>query len=262
MAGTLALRRTRIATELAWRPEWPVAVLVVLAWAVLLLDPFAGATGVTGHVHGHGVPAAEPSHGAAGGLPGWILMSVAMMVPATIPAVRHVAVNSLPRRRLRAMGLYIAGYVGVWAAFGVVVLVLLGSVRATGVVPQPVLLVGALVAAAAWQWTPHKRRALFACRRTVPLPPLGRRADVACLRYALQQGWRCLVSCWALMVVMAVVGHASLAWMVVLAALIVAEELPLVGWRVARTASPALAAIAIVVAVSNALQALSPGGGA
>jgi predicted metal-binding membrane protein len=95
--------------------------------------------------------------------------------------------------------------------------------------------------AAIWQLTRTKRRALFACRRTVPLPPVGRRADAGCARFALLQGWRCVVSCWALMLIMLMVGHAGLIWMVVLTALILVEELTRLGRRLLRPSAAALA---------------------
>jgi predicted metal-binding membrane protein len=121
-------------------------------------------------------------------------------------------------------------------------------VRAWPSLDQRLLLVAALGGAAAWQLTPWKRRALFACRRTVPLPPLGRKADLACLRYGAQQGRRCILSCWPIMVVMAVAGHVHLLGMVVLAGLVVVEELPLVGWRWSRRAAVGLAVAAVFVA--------------
>jgi len=246
----------RLRETLAWRPEWPIALLVALAWVLMLAgigatDGHGDAVLTVDHAHhgqGHGQPStAGPT--PLDGLPGWALMSIAMMVPVTLPAVRHVGVNSLRIRRLRGMATYTAGYVAVWVAFGAVVLGALALLRSNLVVNERLLLVGALVVAAAWQLTPHKRRALFACRRTVPLPPIGRRADVACARYAVQQGMRCVISCWPLMTVMAVVGHANLIWMVVLTALIVAEELPLVGWRLSTPAAVGLALAAGLVAI-------------
>jgi predicted metal-binding membrane protein len=182
-------------------------------------------------------------------LPGWALMSIAMMVPATLPAVRHVARNSLRVRRSRAMAVYVASYVAVWTAFGAVVLGVLALARGASI-DERVLLASSLGVAGAWQLTPNKRRALFACRWTIPLPPSGPRADAACARYALQQAARCIAACWALMVVMAVVGHASLIWMAGLTALIVGEELPLVGWRLAKPAGVALALAAGAVVLA------------
>ena len=184
-----------------------------------------------------------------GGLPAWSLMVVAMMVPVTLPAVRYVGLNSMRRRRLRAMAVYTASYVGVWVAFGVSALGLAHLATHHLGLSDDALLALALAAAAVWQLTRAKRRALFACGRTVPLPPSGRRADAGCARFALLQAWRCIRSCWALMLVMVAVGHSSLVWMVALTALVVAEELTVRGRRLTRPAAAVLAAAAVGVAL-------------
>ena len=46
-------------------------------------------------------------------------MVVAMMLPTALPAVRHVAANSLRRRRPGAMLTFAAAFVLIWVAFGV-----------------------------------------------------------------------------------------------------------------------------------------------
>jgi predicted metal-binding membrane protein len=136
----------------------------------------------------------------------------------------------------------------VWVAFGVTALATVHLVTVHAGISDRALLAAALATAAAWQLTRTKRRALFACGRTVPLPPAGRRADAAVVRYALLQGRRCVWSCWAIMVVMAALGHASLVWMALLTALVLAEELTPFGARLARPAAAALAVAALAVA--------------
>lgn len=263
-------QRARVGAALEWRPEWPFAVVVVVAWVVLLAgsawpetrapDPGAPVTQVStrdalGH-HGHPTPgaAAMPrAHGASGGmlqaLTGWGLMSVAMMLPVTLPAVGHVGVNSLRRRRQRAMAIYVAVYVGIWLCFGVMVLAGERWLRDAAGVDGRVLLASALAVAAAWQVTRCKRRALFQCRRTVPLPPVGLRADAGCAHFAVRQGWRCVRSCWALMAVMAVVGHSGIVLMVAITTLIVMEELTRDGQRLLRPSAGVLAVASGLVAL-------------
>jgi predicted metal-binding membrane protein len=238
--GGAHARGRQLALTLSWRPEWRAAVLAATAWLALL----AGLGTHPPHLGMHHAPL-----GPLAGLPGWSLMIVAMMVPVTLPAVRYVGLNSMRRRRQRAMALYTAVYVGVWVLFGVTALGAyhLLSVH-LGVGDRPLLAV-ALAVAAGWQLTRAKRRALFACGRTVPLPPAGRRADAGCVRFALLQAWRCVRSCWAIMLVMVVVGHANLAWMVALTTLVVAEELTIGGRRLTRPAAAALAAAAVAVAL-------------
>ena len=170
----------------------------------------------------------------------------------TLPAVRHVGFNSIRRRRQWAMTLYFAVYTGVWVAFGVLALASERMAREALGLDRRILLTIALAVAAGWQVTRVKRRALFRCRRTVPLPPVGLLADAGCVRFALQQAWRCITSCWALMGVMAVVGHSGhsgLVWMTALTALVMVEELTLLGRRLLRSSAAALIAAAGLVAL-------------
>jgi predicted metal-binding membrane protein len=236
----LHARGRRLARTLQWRPEWRVAAGAAAAWLALL----AGLGMHRAHL--------GPDHSPAGvmaGLPGWSLMVVAMMVPVTLPAVRYVGLNSMRRRRRRAMAVYTAVYVGAWTLFGVTALGADHLLRVHLGLGEHVLLALALVTAAVWQLTRAKRRALFACGRTVALPPLGRRADAGCARYALLNAWRCIRSCWAIMAVMVAVGHSSLVWMVALTALVFAEELTVRGRRVTRPAAALLLAAAAGVAL-------------
>jgi predicted metal-binding membrane protein len=190
--------------------------------------------------HGVGHSAGD----AISGMSGWVLMVVAMMVPVTLPAVRYVGLNSVRGRRQRAMALYTAVYVGTWGLLGTTALGLDHLLRVHLGLGDRVLIVSALLIASGWQLTRAKRRALYACGRTVPLPPFGRRADAGCARFALLHARRCIQSCWALMLVMVAVGHSSLAWMVALTALVAAEELTLRGRWVTRPAAAMLAVAA------------------
>jgi predicted metal-binding membrane protein len=256
---------------LRWRPEWPYLVLVLLAWVVLLAgvgghvgappasdDPRHPELAAAPHEHHHAEPAAPATlaHGAghgSGGLPaalaGWTLMSVAMMMPVALPAVRHVGLNSLRQRRQWAMLVFVAVYVGAWVALGFLALGWQRLALGTFGIDTRILLTGTLVVAAGWQLTRVKRRALLACRRTVPLPPIGPRADAGCARFALRQSRRCMASCWPLMAVMVAVQQAAAVWMLSLTALIAAEELTRPGRRGGRLLPLSAAALATVAAV-------------
>jgi predicted metal-binding membrane protein len=258
---TRAARQRRIATALRWRPEWRITTVTGGAWiAILISEAFAGHghPGATSppfaHHDYHHNEAGQTATGAAGSwpdvlnaLPLWTLMSVAMMMPIALPAVRHIGLNSIRTRRQRAMLLYTAVYVAIWVGFGFFALGGEHLVRQTLSLDGRVLLAGTLALAAGWQLSRPKRRALNTCRRTVPLPPLGRKADSGCVRFALRHGWRCMTSCWALMLLMAVVGHVNLLWMVALTALISVEELTVLGRRLRRPSAAALALTAVAV---------------
>ena len=178
----------------------------------------------------------------------WLLMIGAMMVPMSAAALRNVALRSFRARRGRAIGLFLAGYVAVWCAVAPLYLIAaLGvHVAAGGALLAPLGL--ALGLAAAWQASQAKQRAMRRCHRTVPLPPSGRRADLACLRYGLDHGRACLASCWALMLIPAAGGH-NPALMMVAAAAAVAERIVPMG-QPDRTARPLGAAALACVALS------------
>ncbi|MQA16688.1 MAG: DUF2182 domain-containing protein [Pseudonocardiaceae bacterium] len=235
----------RMGVTLAWRPEWPVAVIVVMAW-VALIAIHASSSMQGAHAAHVGAAAPTALLAAVGGwaLVSWALMSVAMMVPVTLPAVRHVGLNSIRRRRRRAMALYAASYVAVWVAFGVLALVLVAALRSTGP-DERLLVLGTLVIAALWQLTRWKRRAVVACQRTVPLPPTGWRADAGCVRFGVRQAGRCVVSCGPLMLLMAVIGHGNLVVMAALTVGIVAERRTSIRGRLAVPVGGALAAAAV-----------------
>jgi predicted metal-binding membrane protein len=153
---------------------------------------------------------------AARALPTWAAMCLAMMVPAALPAVRHVAANSLRWRRQRAIVEFLLAYLAVWAAFGLLALAALALVRDR--VPDRLLVAAALVAAAGWQLAPYQRRFLRDCHRTVPLPPRGWRATAGCARFGLRHGRACAGVCGPLMLVMAATTGGTVLWMVAVSA--------------------------------------------
>lgn len=202
--------------------------------------------------------AAQPSAAASAddislavALPLWLLMTIAMMGPAALPALRHVALNSLRWRRGRALATFAAVYLGLWLAVGAVVL--LARPLWDGVEPALALTVG-LALAAAWQLTTPKRRALNDCHRTSPLPPRGRRAAVGVARFGLLNGGACVRSCWPLMLVMALASSGALLWMAGLTALVTFEKLSEHPRRATRHAA-ALLGVATIGAGAAALIA-------
>lgn len=224
--------------RLRWHhPEWPAALLAASAWAVLLAlhGPVSAA---------HRAPEAGGAIHAAGG---WLAMVAAMMVPSTLPLVRHVAGNSLWRRRERAVAIVLAAYLVVWAAFGLLAVPLAASARRVLDVPTGLLTAVLLGGAAAWELTPTKQRALRACHRPVPIPPTGAKADLACARFGVRHARACMAGCWPVMLAMAVAGHGSLLLMAVLTPLVVVQKLVLAASRVVRSSATVLAGVALAM---------------
>lgn len=218
--------------------QWPQGPLWVC------MTGMAGmGSGVAGHAE-HLVLAGS-STALTGTLPMLALMAVAMMVPPAMPAIGYVAVNSFYWRRRRAVLEFVVVFVGIWMAYNVAVLGVLGS---AGVASAPLAPVVALALAALWQLTPAKRRALQACHRTKPLPPRGWRATTGVAGFSLHNGVACLVSCWAMMLTVAFVGLPSVVWMAVLTGLITAERLSLQPRRATRRVGAALGMAAAAAA--------------
>jgi predicted metal-binding membrane protein len=187
---------------------------------------------------GHG----SPQHAVLMGLPMWVAMSAAMMLPGALLAVDHVAAASGSSQR-PAISAFVIVYLAVWAMFGLVVL---GAVGVLGL-PESIALAAALTVAAAWQLSPFKRRALREVHGSVRLPGSGWPAIRGAAGFGLRHGAACLRSCWALMLVMAVapVGQ-MLIWMGALTLLVSAESLV---WRprsIVNTGSALLGASALV----------------
>jgi predicted metal-binding membrane protein len=146
------------------------------------------------------------------------------------------------------MALFIGVFLALWLAFGAIVVVLTRVLDQESPVDGRILVGGSLAIAAAWQLSGYKRLALYLCHRTVPMPPLGLRADVACVRFAGLQASRCLLSCWALMLSLELGGFGLLP-MALACLLLLAEEVTKYRYRIRWPAAGTLAALAGAVAL-------------
>jgi len=252
------------------RPALGVEAAVLAGWSALLLAALAPAgsaasgsafsqgplwictLGISHAAGGAGHVAAGQGAGSAGLLaaaPMWTLMSGAMMLPAAMPAVRHVNVNSLYWRRRRATVEFVLSFLALWTLFSLLVLYPLSERVPTG----SATVIAALLLAAAWQLTPYKWRALRACHRASPLPSRGWRASLATARFGIRNGSACLASCWAIMAVVAILGPSALLVMVAATAVVYLERLNLRPRWASRRVSALLAAAAFGVAAANLL---------
>ncbi|ORM32797.1 DUF2182 domain-containing protein [Williamsia sp. 1135] len=179
------------------RPEWTVLAAVVAAWIVwCTLAMRSGGHADHAQVQSYSMAAALDS-GAM-----WLVMVMAMMLPATVPAIRYVAYATRRQRRQRSILLFAAGFVAVWVVLGVPVL------GVAEIIGGPVWIgVLALSAAALYELTPLKRKALRRCHRTLPIRFDGRPADQSCLRFGIHQGYWCVHTCGPAMVAVVLLGH-------------------------------------------------------
>jgi predicted metal-binding membrane protein len=168
----------------------------------------------------------------------WVVMMAAMMFPSIAPmVVMQVRIQEGRRERGQsaAVGttvLFVAGYLVIWAAAGLIGFGLYGIGKAlTGDVfawdnAGPYLAGGIILAAALYQLTPLKDVCLRHCRSPFMfLMTHWRPGRLGALRMGLIHGGWCVGCCWALMAALFALGVMSLGWMAFIAALIAIEKL-------------------------------------
>ena len=230
--------------------------LIAAGWLVAI---GAQATGTASLLHHHALIEGGPPLwvGVPLLLVGWQVMIAAMMLPASLHAVRVVdaRIAGLGRPQ-RARAAFLAGFAAVWTAFGL--LAFTGDFalhRAVDATPwlaaRPWLIEAAVLAlAGGYQLTPRKRRSLAACRHPVGLlsRPAARGGP---FMLGLGHGLDCLESSWALMLLMFAEGFANLWWMAALTALMSYEARGRHGNRAAAAAGLLLLLAALVAATGS-----------
>lgn len=226
-------------TDLSERPQsrrraplyWPW-VLIAAAWAVALLAALTHQTYLIEHDYLLEHSRLPWPITLAIFLAGWQIMTVAMMLPSSMPMVYmlvHASRHQAHPKTVQAA--FLAGYAVVWTAFASAAI--LGDSLIHGLVDRwPWLeansyLIGAatFLVAGAFQFSPLKERCLTACRSPFSFFVRYYRKGVgAAWHLGLRHGAFCLGCCWALMLVMFGVGVGSLAWMATLAGVMVVEK--------------------------------------
>jgi predicted metal-binding membrane protein len=194
---------------------------------------------------------------------GWLLMIAAMMLPTTLPVLeifRRITAGRPDAGRL--IGLVVAGYVCAWFAFGLAAHAADALLHAAAertpwfVVNGWVIGVAVLGAAGLFQFSALKYRCLDKCR--TPLGFViehwhGKAPAREALRLGIGHGAFCVGCCWALMLLMFVVGTGSVGWMLVLGAVMAAEKNLPGGQRLSAPLGVGLIAWAGVVLFLNLL---------
>jgi predicted metal-binding membrane protein len=205
----------------------------------------------------------------------WSVMTVAMMVPATVPVL---LLHRLHGERTGAGSLptiaFLGGYLLVWSAAGLAALALvLVEDFAAGAahVPTTAMSAAALVVAGAYQLTPIKAACLRACRS--PLAVLAEHVPGRRLTHELAGGTRhgswCLACCWSLMAVLLLLGAMNLVWMAVVTVLFLLEKAHPQGAAIARVAGVLLILLGVaglahpelLTTVSGGMPPTAMGGG-
>ncbi|MFQ5720113.1 MAG: DUF2182 domain-containing protein [Acidobacteriota bacterium] len=210
-----------------------VSLLALLAW-FLLASTAAGAPpwhdALTGGHAPDGFVAA-----VLAGLAMWVLMMVAMMLPAALPWIVMIARLSRSRQRSHApvvrAGLFTGGYLAIWIAFSLAAAVLqaglhrLALLDPTRLQTGRLLGAGVLIGAGLFQLSPLKDACLAHCRSPLTYF-LARWRDGPAGAFGM--GWRhggwCLGCCWALMIVSFALGVMNLLWMAGLTLFLIIEK--------------------------------------
>jgi predicted metal-binding membrane protein len=153
----------------------------------------------------------------------WVPMMAAMMLPSVVPAVFRQA-------RVRAVPLFVGSYLVVWVVVGLAVY---PAYR-----PHGSLIAGALtVAAGLYELAPLKRECRRRCRESV--------------RSGFALGLYCLGSSIGLMLMLLALGVMSIAWMSVIAVLVLAQKLLPERLAVDGPVALAIVALGITVAIGS-----------
>ena len=215
------------------------ALLAIACWAALWLwsaSPYARYLEHPGWLDAAGLAAFCRSVAAPLSIHviAWVLMIAAMMLPTTYPLLamfRRITSGRADHVILTA--LVIAGFITVWLAFGAVAHAADAALQALATRSDWVLLhgwtIGAAVLAGAglFQFSALKYRCLEQCQAPFGFVASrwhGRRPRVEAWRIGIDHGAFCVGCCWALMLVMFVVGTGSIGWMLALAAGMAAEK--------------------------------------
>jgi predicted metal-binding membrane protein len=256
-AGPGASSRPAVLTAL-------IGAMSALAWvAIWRLDAapwgrWIHAHGSTAYGHGaHGATGVAATSALGLGLAfvaGWVVMTVAMMLPSTLPLLELFRrLTASHRERFLLLALVGAGYLAAWAVFGGLVFAATQFLRAgmgEAAIPPRVAPAALLLVAGAFQFSPLKYRCLERCRS--PLSFLTSRWRGAherwqSFRLGLDHGAFCVGCCWALMLLMFVTGTASLALMLVLGAVMAVEKNAPWGRRVSAPLGAVLLAGAVLM---------------
>jgi predicted metal-binding membrane protein len=196
-------------------------------------------------------------------LAAWVVMMAAMMFPSISPMVRTYALIQRHRNARRGLGepttaiaAFLAGYLLSWTIFGLAAYVTFNLLRGLDIHAfswgqgGPYLAGAVILAAACYQLTPQKDACLSRCRSPLDfLTERWRDGVGGALRLGLEHGAWCVGCCWALMAALFALGVMSIAWMVLIGALIAAEKL--LPWKA--LANRGIAVLLVVLGLSVAL---------
>ena len=212
-----------------------VGTLVVLSWIALVLWSWSPYSRFLSHEGVGDVAAFSDDYAAlfVVFVAGWTLMTVAMMLPTSLPLLAFFQSLVRTRRdRLSLVALLVTGYLSVWIAFAMVVHAgdqgIHAAVERSGLLEENVWVIPAatFVVAGLYQFSSLKYSCLTVCRSPVAFVMQSWRGSARrdAFRLGLHHGLVCAGCCWALMLLMFAVGVGSIVWMLALSAVMAAEK--------------------------------------
>lgn len=139
-------------------------------------------------------------------VPGWMIMTAAMMLPLTSAGCARVLHAVAPALRRRAVSSYLAGYLIVWLLPGIA-LALAGLAFGPAAEQRGMALIGCAFALG-WSASPIAQRARNAMHRAQPIRGFGPAALLDSGRFGATSAVSCILSCWPWMLVPFLFGDA------------------------------------------------------
>src|SRR5262245_2269784 len=235
---------------LAWLALWQLEASPWSHW----IHPHGSTAHGHGSHEGAGIGAISPLWLGLIFVAGWVVMTMAMMLPTTLPLLELFRrLTERHREHLLLLGLVGAGYLAAWTAFGAVVfaasLLLRAAVADVEISPR-VAPAALFLVAGAFQFSRLKYQCLERCRSPLGFVTTrwrGTHERWQSFRLGLEHGVFCVGCCWALMLLMFVTGTASLALMLALGAIMAVEKNALWGRRISGPVGVILLAAAAFV---------------
>ncbi len=197
---------------------------------------------------------------------GWVLMIAAMMLPTTLPLLGiFVRLTEARSDRSALLAVLIAGYLLAWLGFGLAAHVvdygLHGLAAGLPWLGFNGWLVGAVVlaTAGAFQFSRLKYACLDMCRTPFSFVNEHWRGSGTyrqSFRLGLSHGLFCVGCCWAIMLLMFVVGTGSVGWMLALGAIMAVEKNVSWGRRLSAPLGVALLGWASVIVIEQGVNRL------
>lgn len=195
---------------------------------------------------------------------GWTLMTVAMMLPTSLPLIEIF--RRLTQRRadqVTLITLLVVGYLAVWLAFGIgahafdLGLHALFDRSAWLQANAWVFGAGPLILAGVFQFTQLKYRCLDKCRAPLSFVTQywrGNRQRWYSFMLGVHHGAFCVGCCWALMLLMFAVGTGNVGWMLALGAIMAIEKNTPWGHRLSAPLGVGLLAWGSLIVINHGLS--------